>query len=386
VGAGSIAAIAWAVRAPWVFVGWFWFIGTLVPVIGLVQVGSQSHADRYTYIPSIGLCIAVVWTLGAAMRRRPRVPPVAAAAASVVLATLLILTHRQISTWRDTPTLMAHAIAVVPNNYAAHNNLGAWLHARGDDAGAMREFESVLRINPNDVIALNNYAARLAAAGDVARAKELLKTAIRRNPKFIPAYIQLGDLYVKESRLDDAVLVYRQARDQDREDPHALHALALALAQQGKLPEAIENWQFAVALNPTDPELQHHLGVALAMAGQARQGIEHLRRALSIAPDRRETLVRLAWILATHPDPGIRAPVEAERLARRAMNLANPPDATTLDTLAAAQAANGRFTDAVETARQALQRALDADDKPLVTAIAKRLTLYESGRPAIQGQ
>ncbi len=376
----AVAAIR---RAPWMAVGWFWYLGMLVPVIGIVQVGTQSHADRYTYLPVIGVTIALVFTIAAVVRDRPVGRTVAGVFAVGSLVVMSVMSFRQIGTWRDTQTLMRHALAVVPNNYAAHNNLGHELDQLGDSVGAEQEYRAVLHIKPDDAIAMNNLAVRLAARGEVREAQALYRAAIGRDPAYAPAYIQLGNLYAREGRRDDAINLYEQSIVRDPTLPEAYHNLGVSLAEGGSFVAAIDNWRKAIELKPDYADAHHAYGLALIVVGQTRTGIDEMKRAIELDAGRVDTRLRLAWTLATHPNAEFRDPAAALVLARQARELSPAPDATLLDTLAAAEAAHGEFSAASQTAAAAVAA---AGDLPLAESIRARKKLYESGKPYTQGR
>ena len=372
-------AIVWIRRAPWVSVGIFWFLGTLVPVIGLVQVGLQSHADRYTYIPSIGLAIAVVWTARAFLR-----PRVAAGIAIVILITLAGLTVRQVGIWRDSETLWRHAIAVVPRNYIAHGNLGHALHARGDRAGAMEQFRRSIEINPRYGQGLHNYGAALAAAGKDDQALPLLRRALEVGDTRAATVLELDRLLQRRHQPEGAIALYEAQLRSNANDPVALHGLATLRAQRGDIATAIDLWRRAVAVDGSNPEVQHGLGLSLSLTGQHREGVEHLRVAAAIRPGRVDTLTWLAWTLATTPDAAVRNPTDALAFAQRAMEAAGEPSVMTLDALAAAQAANGRFDEALATVRRAVDRATASNQPSAVETLEQRRRLYEARRAYVQ--
>ena len=383
--AGCVAAVLLVRRAPWCFVGWFWFLGTLVPVIGLVQVGEQSRADRYTYLTVIGLTIALAWSLARAIEIRPGIARPAAALAGAALLVLLVRSHQQIGVWRDAESLWRHGVAVVPNSFVGHNNLGEALDKKGRYDEAIEQFRKTLQINPNDGMGANNLGVMMIRKGQTRQAKELLKQGIRRSPWYLPAYVHLGNIYAREGRPEDAILMYRQAIERDPTFVNGYHNLAITLAEQGKLAEALPLWERARAVKPDDPDVNHHYGVALLMSGQIGQGIDLLRQALRTQPDRADTLTRLAWVLATHPSESVRRPQEAVELARRAVELTAETDPAAWDALAAAEAAGGAFDRAESAARSGLAAAEARQDVALATAIRRRLTGYQQNRAYIQG-
>jgi Tfp pilus assembly protein PilF len=380
---GCAAAWLWRRRAPWFFVGWFWYLGTLVPVIGIVQVGEQAHADRYTYIPTIGLAIAAAWSVAAAGRRWPETRVPIAAATTLALLSLAILTHRQIGFWRDAETLWRHGTAVVADSYVGHNNLGEALEVQGRHHEALDEFRKTLAIDPNDALALSNTGVVLIRLGREQEAKDYLKRSIQRDPSYAQAYVHLGNIYARENRPDEAIMLYRQSIQRKPDFANGYHNLAVTLAQKGEYADAIDLWRKGLLLRPDDADMHHHLGVALVMTGRTAEGLDELRSALAIAPNRADTLMRLAWVLSTHPRADVRDPSRAVEFARRAVELAGHKNVEALDTLAASEAAAGHFGRAASAAEAALQLVPSADQS-LRASIQQRLDLYRAGKPFVQ--
>jgi tetratricopeptide (TPR) repeat protein len=263
--------------------------------------------------------------------------------------------------------------------------LGEYLADRGDVETAATEYRKALRIKPDDAVSLNNLAVQEAAAGRIGEALDLYHRAIAADPNFAPARDNLGNLLVKRGQLQDAIAEYRIAIDADPNYLHAYHNLALTLASEGKLVEAINLWRRAIAIDPFYDDAHASLGNALVMIGQARQGIDEMRAALRLRPDRVDTLNSLAWILATHPTRTFQDGAQAERLARRAVELTHGDEPIPLDTLAAAQARQGQFSEAVETARRAVIVAEKQKRPDLANQISRRRTLYETEKAYTSG-
>lgn len=189
---GTIAAIVSRRRAPYFTIGWFWFAGTLVPVIGIVQVGPQLTADRYAYVPMIGLIVAVVWTIARVARSRPAIAKLIPPVVAIMLAAEMTLTWRQCGHWRDTQTLFRHAIDVTDDNYLAHFALGTELIARGDLENGANHYFRAIEINPAYAIAYVNLAEIYARGRDPAQALKLYDHAIALDPRLANAYTGRG--------------------------------------------------------------------------------------------------------------------------------------------------------------------------------------------------
>jgi Tfp pilus assembly protein PilF len=219
----SAAVLRWARRAPWLFTGWFWYLGTLVPVIGIVQVGGQSHADRYTYVPLIGIFVAVVWAVGEGVRGRRGAQRAAAAAACVVLALLSLQTWLQLEHWRNTETLYERALEVAPENSIMHYNLATLYreHARHADAAA--HYREAARLEPDLMQAWSGLALSLAEQGKVEEAWQVLEEIAPRamdSPEIrsVRGVVALrkGDLAMAEREASEALRLapgFGRARD-----------------------------------------------------------------------------------------------------------------------------------------------------------------------------
>lgn len=201
----TLAALIAVRRAPYVIVGWLWFVGTLVPVIGLVQVGGAAMADRYTYLPAIGLAIAVVWLGAAAAARGPRMGPALLAAAVAVFAIHAALTIRQIATWRDSEILYTRALAVNPRNHMVHHFLGAAYAKQNRLDEARRHFEQALLISPNQHLALNALGVLYRGQGLQAEAERLFRASIASDPSNGTAHGNLGELLAQTGRIDEGL-------------------------------------------------------------------------------------------------------------------------------------------------------------------------------------
>ena len=349
-------ALAFACRRRYAAVGWLWFTGMLVPVLGLVQVGGQAMADRYTYLPVIGLFVVGVWggaeCLAALRKRVPGRLPGAAVLAVALVCLCAALCWNQLRYWRHTTTLFRHALAVGPPSAVMHNHLGVALRQGGDADAAMDQFRAALRVYPDFADAHTNLANGLMDAGRVA----------------------------------DAIGHYRQAL---AVWPHLVAAhrnLARALGVQGDFDAAIERYMIALRIEPDDPVLRQDLATALVLAGRVEAGMAMFESAAALQPASPAPLTAAAWLLCTHPDPAARRPTAALRFARRAVALTAHRSPEVLDVLAAAQAAAGRPEEAAATARRALAVARHAGAERLAQAIAARLGGYEPALAAVGAQ
>jgi tetratricopeptide (TPR) repeat protein len=294
----TFLAFRQARRHPYLPVGWLWYLGTLLPVIGLVQVGAQAMADRYTYVPFIGLFMVVAWGTAdlAALWRAPRfLLPVGA---GVVLAALMVCTWMQVSYWRDSIRLYEHTLQVTRNNPIIHNNLGADLDAEGKVDQAIGHYAEALRLDPDYPEAHNNLGLALAEQGQLDKAIAHYAEALRLKPDYAEAHNNLGLALVKQGQLDQAIGHYTEALRLKPDYANAHNNLGFALAAQGQLDQAIAQYTEALRLDPDYANAHNNLGLALAEQGQLDQAIAHYSAALRLKPDLAETHNNLGVALA----------------------------------------------------------------------------------------
>ncbi len=285
-------------RQPWLAVGWFWYLGTLVPVIGIVQVGIQSMADRYTYVPMLGIALAVVW--GAfELAARSQGWRAAGAVLTVLYAALcLVLTREQITFWRDSETLFRRTVAVTKNNYLAYNNLGFDFSSQGRLQEAREMYERSLAINPNYEEARNNLGYALAKLGRPAEAIPHYEAALRLKPTLAEAHNNLGNAFADLGRVDEAVARYRRALELNPEHADANNNLGIALAMQGQFDEAIQHLEKSLRLKPKNASAHGNLGNAYAVQRKFDDAARHYAAALELNPNDAQTHNNLGNILA----------------------------------------------------------------------------------------
>jgi tetratricopeptide (TPR) repeat protein len=331
-----LAAItAWVLRRarsqPYLPVGWFCFLGMLAPTIGLVQVGIQSMADRYTYLPGLGVLIMVVWGAHEWLGPRPGGPAILGAAAALAIGACLILTPRQVNYWRNSESLFLHAVAVTDNNYLAYNNLGFDLSNRGETEQAMLYFRRSLEINSNYDEAHNNLGFALAALGRYKEATNEYIRALTLNPNLTEAHnnlgIALGDLgfadagihefqvalqenpnhsgahnnygvaLAMKGRLDEAIAQFRLAIAAQPNHLGAHSDLGNALALKGDLAGAIREYEICLGLDSKDAQVHNNLANALAQLGRLEEAAAHYRLALKLKPQNPEAHFNLSLCL-----------------------------------------------------------------------------------------
>jgi tetratricopeptide (TPR) repeat protein len=252
--AASVGAILAARRRPYVLVGWLWYLGTLVPAIGIVQVGTQAMADRYTYIPLIGVFIVLAWGVPDAISRWPQLRIPAIAVAAGVLVACVAATRVQVRSWESSLTLWRHALDVTSDNYAAHTYYGNALAARGDVDRAIAEYTEAIRIRPDYPEAHNNLGPALASRGKFDEAIAHFAEAIRLKPNYADAHSNLGVALASEGKLDEAIAQYTEALRLDPDHARAHGNLGLALEAQGRTTDAQRELELALRLNPNNAD------------------------------------------------------------------------------------------------------------------------------------
>jgi tetratricopeptide (TPR) repeat protein len=370
----SIGVVLVSRRAPAVLVGWLWYLVTLAPVVGLVQVGSQSLADRFTYLPQTGLALMLAWGVPAIVPAEDRWRRATAVAAAAAVGVCLLLSARQVSHWRDSETLFRRALAVTEGNYLAHNSLGVALAQRGRLDEAHGHYAEAVRLNPRFAEAHANLGNALYRARDLARAEHHYREALRLRPDLPDAHNGLAGVLADAGKLEAATEHYRRALALRPEFPEAHLNLGNALRRLGRCGEATAEYRVVTRQRPDWADARFGLGICLAAAGDPAAGERELREALRLAPGWFPAAEALARLLATSPAGD---PEEAIRLAELARSRAGEEDARLLDTLAAAYAAAGRFSEAAEVARRAVGLARDAGDERLAVEVEGRLRGYE---------
>jgi tetratricopeptide (TPR) repeat protein len=322
--ADAIAAIslgAWrAWRSyPYFAVGWAWYLVTLLPVIGLVQVGAQARADRYTYLPMTGLLIAVAWGAAEFARRRPGAAPAIKFLAIAACAASVPLTWAQIGRWQNSRTLFEHALQVTDRNYLAHHNLGVELADEGKTEAAIAEYQAALRIRPDYAQArtdLGNALLKVSGRGGEALAQ--YRAAVESMPGSPIPHNDLGNALVKAGRLQDAVAEYQAALAIKPEYAEARNNLGKALAgMPGRGGEAVAHYQAALRINPNLAEAHVNLGDALAqMPGRIAEAMAEYQTALRINPNLAEAHHSLGRALSDMPGRMADAAAEYEAALR----------------------------------------------------------------------
>ena len=342
----SAGAFALARRAPYLLVGWLWYLITLVPVIGVVQVGLQAHADRYMYLPLQGLSIAAAWgavDLFGALPQRRRALGIAS---GVLIAALAVAAHRQVATWRDSLTLFGRAVA----------------------------------LDPEPLVTQRRLAVALRQAGRFEEAQQIYQELIRREPRWGQGWLELGDVVEQLGDLPAALRDYQEGLRLEPKHATGQASLGRVLLALGRPLEARMALQRARELGIDSGALYAMLGTTAQVLGRDADAASEFREALERDPDLVSAANNLAWVLATSRDSSLRDPDEAVRLAELALEKRQIPDPGFLDTLAVSYAADGRFDDAVSTATRAAELAEQSGQAGMAREIRGRIPLFRAHR------
>jgi tetratricopeptide (TPR) repeat protein len=388
-----ISVLAWRCRKrhPCVLIGWLWFLGTLVPVIGLVQVGSQAMADRYMYLPSVGLFIAVVYGI-AESEIYLKFPTTLKAISVLMLLACIAVTVQQLQFWQNTQTLFAHTIAVTKNNGPAHMMLGVWYERENHPGDALQEYQRALDCDSSLVVQVAGGEKRPLAAqvqlflgqsaeqsGKKEEALAHYREALRFDPNLAEAYNNLGNMLDDLGKPNDALVSYQSAEALQPNAPFVHVNLGSVLLKLGRFDEAIQEYQKGAELAPNDPRPFYLMGKALLHHGESAQAIASFQAALQRDSNDPQSLTYLARVLASDEDLKVRDGARAIVLAQHANDLTQGKQPFVLGALAMAYAEAGRFNEALQTASNALQ--LVETNTELSSNLLGQLDFYKSNRP-----
>ncbi len=256
-------------RHPYLLTGWLWYGGTLVPVIGLVQVGGQSMADRYTYLPSLGLLILIIWGMYELTQRWRYHETVLGGTGCTVIILCIGLTRQQLGYWRNNESLYGHALAVTENNYLAHHNLGIALYKKGQIEEAVNQYREALRLEPDDAEPHYDLGAALAVKGQTGDAIQQFQEAIQLEPDYAEAHSNLGTALAREGQIDEAIGQYREALRLQPDNAEFHYDLGAALGIKGQIDEAIRQFQETLRLKPDYDAARSNLAHALQIRNAA---------------------------------------------------------------------------------------------------------------------
>ena len=284
-------------KYPYIAVGLFWYLGTLVPVIGLVQVGNQAMADRYTYLPLIGLFIIIAWGASDLTFKWHYRKIFLWVSWVIIFSVLTVCTFFQAGHWKNGITLFENAIKVTENNYKAQNNLGAAFSSVDLDK-AIVHFKEALKIKPDYAMALHNLGIALSDKGNYDEAVLYFNKALKINPQQTDVRNNLANILFLQGKLDEAVSLYNKALKINPEHADAHYNLAYVLFSQGKLDEAVLHFKKAITINPEYAKAHYHLGKILINQGKMKQAMFHFAETIRISPDYVETYNKIGMILA----------------------------------------------------------------------------------------
>ncbi len=435
----AISAVTAALRKkrPYLLLGWLWYLGMLVPVIGIIQISPDAaHADRYTYLPEIGLAIAAIWAVADGSVRwkqrrpcgvkpiNPNTPPnpttpqgrlILGGLMAAVIGALMICAHAQTSYWKNDETLWTRALVCTSGNSVAHNNIGYALYQKGDVKDAISHYKQALENYPNYAEAHYNLGVVFLKMGELDDAIAEYKQALKIEPDYMEAHFDLGAALALKGNLDEAVAQYQKVLEIRPDYAEADYNLGKVLLLKGDLdgamacldktttgsPDSPARWfnlgneflqerdwecamvcyRQAIKLNPRLADAYANLGVALSQKGQTKEAVDSWQRALEINPGQIYVQNNLAWLLATTPDAALRNGARAVALAQQASQLSGGGNPAILRTLAAACAEDGSCALAADTARRALGLAVAQKNEGLAATLQKEIKLYEAGTP-----
>lgn len=415
----TIFALAQFKKKPYLTFGWLWYIVSLVPVIGLVQVGGQAMADRYTYLPLIGIFIAVVWGVSDFLQSftigHKVMSAIGYSLALLIIAALCGCTWKQVGYWHNSYTLFSHAARITRENAVVDNNLGLALFERKKITQAAELFKRALANSPFDAKAHINLANTYAVQRKFKPAEYELISAIQYDPKEPKTYYNLGNIYSMENKLDKAIRCYSKSLEIDPGFFEAQLNMGNALSLKNRPVEAIEHFNEAININPCSPQVHYAIADAFSSIGRKNEAAQHYYRSLRIHsnspivhfhlalvlddmgniseavkhyqiylktnPKSPEASNNLAWIFATSSDKNLRNPAEAVRLAEIACKYTQNKRPDFMDTLAAAYASKGDYGKAVSVANTALNTAFSTKQPALAADIRQRQRLYLAQKP-----
>jgi tetratricopeptide (TPR) repeat protein len=289
----SVAAVWYWKRLPWMATGWFWYLGMLVPVIGLLHVGMQAMADRYSYLPSIGIFICVVWGVSELARHSRLAMAAVSAAGAAVLVACAIATHVQVGYWRDVFTVFGHALDVTTNNGPANFSLGTALAQQGKIDSAIRHLRAACATEPSYADAHYNLGLALMSKGQLDQAVEAFGQTLALAPEHWLAHDSLGAALWRLGKLDDALAQYAEAARINPNDSNAHYSLGSLLLERGKPAEASAQFAMATRLRPSFIEALTGLGRSLATEGKLDEALTQFRELVRLLPNSAEAHVNV---------------------------------------------------------------------------------------------
>jgi hypothetical protein len=357
--------------------GWLWYLVMLIPVIGLVQIGNFAHADRYMYLPQIGLFIGAIWLVEGASERLkiPRI--VLGSLVFLLLSLLMLLAHKQTDYWKNSISLLTHSLECTGDNVTTLNNLAALLEEKGQSEMALTYYCQALRMNPEDAEVHNNLGLCLVKMGRRKEAISEFQAALRFNPYYGDAYSNLGFALMEEGKPEEALEYLKKGLAFNPESPYLHYNMGMDLMALGRSSESATAFEEVLRRDSEFQDVQHQVGKALMQLGRRKEAIEHLENAHRDAPSSTEVMNDLAWALATSPEENLRNGSRALKLAQEADKATGGSNPYILDTLAAAYAETGNYSEAIKRACRALELAEKDSIKELAESLVKEKESYQ---------
>jgi tetratricopeptide (TPR) repeat protein len=345
----TIAVVVSHRRHPYLLTGWLWYLGMLVPVIGLVQVGWQAHADRYTYLPQIGIYIMVAWTMTDLAAKWPRQKVILSGAASVAIVSLILMAWLQVGYWSSSVTLWRHTLAATTDNDVAERGLGTALIKLGQVDEAIAHERAALRLRPDDLNGLTNLANALLQKGEVAEAIENYRAVVRLRPNDNDGHRNLGKALYQNREIEAGMAEFREALRIRPTDSDSAYSLGNAYLEKGDVETAVTYFQKAIAADPKNVAAHYNLAIALQRKGEPEAAISGFRETLRLAPGHVDAHNNLAIAL-------LKKGLTNEAIAEWQIALRiQPANAEMHNNLAVALLGQGRVADAIAEWRETLR-------------------------------
>jgi tetratricopeptide (TPR) repeat protein len=347
----------------------------------LVHAGSQAMADRYTYIPLIGISIMIAWAVNEVLVRWQRLRIWTAISAGLVFCALMVTTRTQVGYWRNDYTLFSHAVEVTKDNHLAHYNLAKSLESKGEYGEAIEHYKKVVEIHPDDYEAYTNIGGMFLKLGQFDHAIASFEQSVKIKPNYAIAIYNLGVVKLAQGKYAEGITAFTRAIQVKHDFIESYNELGNAYVALGKYDLAIKSYEEAVKLKPDYIMGMYNAGMTAIKQGEYDKAVEYFRKVLEQKPDSVVVLNGLAWILATADDSRFQNPVDAVKYAEKACKLTDYNDAALLDTLAAAYASAGNFDQAVQTAEKAFKLAESNKQEKLAREIQDHLRVYKIKQP-----
>jgi tetratricopeptide (TPR) repeat protein len=286
-------------RFPYLAVGWLWYLGTLVPVIGLIQVGGQSSADRYTYLPIVGLTIMLSWGMEDLLQRYPRANAAAASLAVAACSTCVVLTYFQVSTWANSGTLFQHAVDATSGNYIAENNLADYYLTNMRNDEALAHVMEALRLKPDYVEAHVNLGTIFRRTGKAAESESEYMTALTLQPESVDAHSGYGALLLSQGRKNEALREFEKVVELSPQYPDGHYDLGRLLDAVGRRDDAMAQFFETIRLRPDHAEARHSLGVSLVGRGRLDEALAQFRAESQLEPGNAGVRYTMGQVLAS---------------------------------------------------------------------------------------